>query len=613
MLIVDDDRRYVEANRAACRLLRLSRRDILRRRIGDFSEPAAHAQIARLWRRFLSHGTLQLGWPLTLPGGSVRYVEFVARANFLPGLHLGSVRSVHAHKRAETQQARLNQRLKTLVAARTSQLEKLNARLRNETARQCKIAHALRHSEQRYRALFNRANDAILIIDPASMTILEANACARSLYGFGRKPGGRVKLTRHLADPFQERRHFRAVMGDGGRRTYVSQRFRRDGNPISVEVHAAAVDYNGRRALLSIGRDVTAQQHAKLVLQASEQRLRAAMEASLNAVFTFTAVRNARGRITDFRFTEANARGLAFVGATRRQLLGGLMCELMPINRTAGFFARYVKVVETGKPLQETFQLEAPWRRTKWDGPKWLHHQVVRLGDGMLITVSDITEQKRMEEDLRALPRQLTQAQEAERRRVARDLHDGVNQMLAAAHIALRHAQELGTDQAALRAKLLANAIKAVGQTVVEVRRISHGLRPSALNDLGLSAALSGLLTDFADRTGIGFEWSRRRPVPRIPPAPAEVLYRIAQEALANVERHSRANRVTVGLGVRRGRVTLALRDNGRGFILGRMDPVSGYGLLHMRERAEFAGGTLVVTTAPGRGTKIAVSLPLPA
>jgi len=124
----------------------------------------------------------------------------------------------------------------------------------------------------------------------------------------------------------------------------------------------------------------------RTALQTAEERFRAAAEAGLDALFILKSVRGERDDILDFTFADINARAEQMLGMARGQVIGQKLCELIPINRTGGFFAKYVAVVATGTPLEEEFPIDTPEIKAKW-----LRHQVVRVGDGIAITSRDIT------------------------------------------------------------------------------------------------------------------------------------------------------------------------------------------------------------------------------
>jgi PAS domain S-box-containing protein len=133
---------------------------------------------------------------------------------------------------------------------------------------------------------------------------------------------------------------------------------------------------------------------------AAEERLRAAIDASTDAFYLLAAARDAAGEIFDFRILDVNAAGLALVGAKREEVLGQLLCELWPINRTGGFFDRYKRVVETGVPLEEEFNISAPYVRANW-----IHQQVVAWAGGIAITTRNVTARRRNADALAFLDR----------------------------------------------------------------------------------------------------------------------------------------------------------------------------------------------------------------
>jgi PAS domain S-box-containing protein len=232
------------------------------------------------------------------------------------------------------------------------------------------------------------------------------------------------------------------------------------------------------------------------------------------------------------------------------------------------------------------------------------------------LVVTDMTETRHTEEMLRALTRRVVEVQEAERGRVALELDDKITQLLCAT---LFRSQALAERLPARDRPLRREAIKLremLGKTAEEVERISRNLRPSVLEKLGLVAALRDASTEFARRTGVSVKLACAQLPARLPADTELTLYRILQEALANVEKHARARHVTVRLKLRTF-VQLAINDDGVGFDpehhAARRKGKGGLGLLSMRERATYVGGAFTVKSVRGAGTKIEVLIPLPA
>jgi signal transduction histidine kinase len=228
-----------------------------------------------------------------------------------------------------------------------------------------------------------------------------------------------------------------------------------------------------------------------------------------------------------------------------------------------------------------------------------------------------MSEARRNEELLRALTHRVVQTQETERGRVALELHDHITQLLCAALIrsqSLANGLLEDNDPAKREALKLREML---GQTANEVERISRGLRPSVLDELGLVAVLRDTSTEFAERTGVSLKLACAPLTARLPAATELTLFRILQEALKNIEKHAHARHVTVCLKRQSDFIQLVIQDDGIGF-----DPdyhpangqrQKGLGLLSMRERVAFAGGDFKVKTGPRSGTEIEVRMPVPA
>ncbi len=250
-------------------------------------------------------------------------------------------------------------------------------------------------------------------------------------------------------------------------------------------------------------------------------------------------------------------------------------------------------------------EVEARVRRT------FLYIGAITLGAVLLVFTSglfiNIRERRLADAKLKRLTQRVFDAQEEERSRVARELHDGISQILVGVRYALDTARRRlapGNDTAAVP---LDKGLGALSTAIQEVRRISRDLRPGVLDDLGLGPALKTLTDDFGARTGIE---TRFETVPfrnRLDKEAKIALYRIAQEAMTNIERHSGASRVDMDLRGTRGGAVLKIADNGCGI---NGERGGGLGLRNMQERVEQLGGVLQIRSSP-RGTLIQARVPL--
>ena len=255
-------------------------------------------------------------------------------------------------------------------------------------------------------------------------------------------------------------------------------------------------------------------------------------------------------------------------------------------------------------------EVEASVRQT------FLYILAITLGALLLVFIAglglNIRERRLADAKLKALTQRVFDAQEEERGRVARELHDGISQILVGIRYALDSARRKldRKDPKALPA--LDDGISNLATAISEVRRISRDLRPGALDDLGLGPALKALTEDFQNRTGIETEFSTVVFRNRLDPDAKIALYRIAQEALTNIERHAGATGVSVDLRGHHQGATLRITDNGIGVANRARKRIAGLGLRNMQERVEQLEGALrILSDSKGGGTVIEATVPL--
>jgi signal transduction histidine kinase len=225
-----------------------------------------------------------------------------------------------------------------------------------------------------------------------------------------------------------------------------------------------------------------------------------------------------------------------------------------------------------------------------------------------------LEQSRRMQEQLRLLSRQLLSAQEEERKKISRELHDVIAQSLTSINVRLADLKK----EAALNTKGLEQSIartqQLVEQSVNTVHRFARELRPTVLDDLGLIPALHTFMKSFREQTGIRVSLSGPAAVTKVNSDKRTVLFRVAQEALTNVARHAQASQAEVSIQKLDSAICMKIKDNGKGFQTERVlhgKKKNRLGLLGMRERLEMVGGNITIESTPGKGTTIQAQVPL--
>ena len=273
-------------------------------------------------------------------------------------------------------------------------------------------------------------------------------------------------------------------------------------------------------------------------------------------------------------------------------------------------------VMGTGLYLDNLHEAQDLITRSTATAVQQTRNQILGIASAALLLVAggglalNLYEQRSADAKLRAMAQKVVHSQEEERARVARELHDGISQQLVSAKFVTESALvQLERGNSAATATLR-QGVELLQAAMRDVRRISHDLRPTLLDDMGLASALEQTARECGERSGLQVH-SQVDMLPAIPEAVATALFRVAQEALANVEKHARAQQVTLQLRHDATGLTLHIRDDGCGFDVqaSQRQVRAGLGLTHMRERIEMLGGDFSIHSAPG-ATQLRASLP---
>jgi PAS domain S-box-containing protein len=518
----------------------------------------------------------------------------------------------------------------------------------------------VRVSEIRYRRLFEAAHDGVLLMDPVTGKITDANPFMTRLLGFSNKYliGKELFEIGLLKDEAASREMFRKLKRNRQVRYENLPLVSRKGRHQEVEVVANLYDENGQIVIQCNIRDITERKHTEVVLRRSEALFSALVAQSPVGVYVIDS---------HFRFLQINPKAWPQFNQIK-PLLGRDFSEIIhllwPKKVADQVEMRFRHTLKTGSPYQSMNFAET----RKDTGVKEFYiWQIQRVtlphGEhGVVCFFNNITDRKRaesaqrrlavltasnrkmekeiaqrllvektlqkskqdqgrlleqsrnMQDRLRNLSRQVIQAQEEERKRISRELHDVIAQTLSGINIRLAMLKK----QAGVNNKGFERNISRTQRLVVEsvhsVQQFARELRPAVLDDLGLIPALHSFLKSFTERTGVLTHLKAPPSVEQLNTAQRTVLFRVAQEALTNVSRHAKASRVEVTLQKLPEAIRIQIKDNGKSFQVQQVLMARGakrLGLLGMRERLEMVGGSFEIQSAPGQGTAVTAQIPL--
>jgi PAS domain S-box-containing protein len=347
-------------------------------------------------------------------------------------------------------------------------------------------------------------------------------------------------------------------------------------------------------------------ERAEVALRESEERYRELFENAKDAIY----VHDLEGT-----YLKANRAAEELSGYTREEIVGHKYTEFISEEHVNFVRKRFcAKLAQQGETSYEVDVIAKDGRRV----PVEVSSRAI-YENGQIVGVQgmarDITERKLAQDTLQMFSRQLIEAQEDERRRIARELHDQIGQILTAVKMNLHTVQRFNLGSEA--GSYVKDNIEAVDEALCLVRDLSIDLRPPVLDDLGLATALGWYVDRYTKRTGLNVDVVIELPDPneRFSRDLETACFRIAQEALTNVGRHASASNVTLQLTKAANTLTLVVKDNGVGFDLKslrkRSPRAATLGLVSMQERAHAAGGTLEIESTPSRGTRIRFIFPL--
>jgi PAS domain S-box-containing protein len=481
---------------------------------------------------------------------------------------------------------------------------------------------ALDEERQRYLDLFDFAPGGYIETD-LDGKILEANKPAALLLHFNNKLMRRRNLT-NLAD-LKDRRTIRNMLSqarlhmecqnvnpDPGKSEDIKQLPEIEinftplnGQPFIAAINTGIVRRGDKTVVRWLIRDVTEQVRAKEALHENEYRFR--MLAETTALFTLV--------VQEGVIFYINPAACRLTGYSVKDLLGTNPLDIFYPDHWQDllFLLQPEGEAENNKALsQPSWEIRL---KTKHNKESWIDAGVARLvvdrKPGWILTGYDITKRLIAERDRKNLLQRLVNAQEEERQRISLELHDQMGQEIIALILGLNSLESVLPTEAREKFQHLQAIVQGLRS---ELQRLAHDLHPAIIKDLGLSGALCSYVEEWSERHNINADIQTNLKDTALPEYISMPIYRIVQEGLTNVTKHSQAKNVSVVLDEQPSRLVVIIEDDGCGFepekIHDKSNKEKKLGLISMRERAELVGGSLVIESEVNQGTSLFIRIP---
>jgi PAS domain S-box-containing protein len=478
-------------------------------------------------------------------------------------------------------------------------------------------AGALRkRSEEKFARAFRSSPVGLAVTRFSDGTFLEVNQATMSFLGYELDEMiGRTTVDLGLWPKLEERQ---SLLDDLARNGSVRGREisfpTKQGNIVVCDYSAELFEVDGETCVLSVLLDITERRYMEQALKANEELLRLFVKHTPAAIAMFD---------TEMNYLQVSDRFLTDYELEGQNIIGKCHYDVFP-NLPERWRAAHTRILEGAVERSEEEEYLAAdgsqgW--LQWESLPWRKANG-EIG-GLILFTQVITERKRSEkalrasqEQLRALSAKMQFTREEEGTRIAREIHDELGGALTGIKWELERIENrlsgaYGSIALPQMQKEITSVTSQIESTIDKVRRISAELRPGVLDDLGLVAAIEWQTQQFQRRTGVKVHWQTEIETADVSRDGANAVFRIFQEVLTNVLRHSSAQNVYVKLGENGEELRLEVVDDGRGITDDEKKNTQSLGLLGMKERALLVGGEVVITGSPLKGTTVVVTIPL--
>ena len=473
-----------------------------------------------------------------------------------------------------------------------------------------RVESALEKSEEKFSKAFRQSPMALALTNAKDHHYIDVNETFERITGWRRDEViGRTPFDIGLwVDPAERVGITKRLLAEGSLRN-LELRFRmRDGSVRVGFASAELIELDGQPCVLGVTADVTEHKRAEEALRESEDKLRLLLDSTAEAIY---------GIDLEHRCTFCNPACVRALGYKQvDEVLGKKMHDLIHHSRADGTLfpveeCRIHSVIRTGEGVHA--EDEVLWRADGtsfpaeyWSYPQRRGHDVV----GAVVAFIDITERKLAEVALANVSRRLIEAQEQERTRIGRELHDDIVQRLALLAVELQQLHDNSLILPKVRSRM-GKLQKQTSEIATDIQSLSHELHSAKLQYLGIAGAMRGFCREFGEQQKVEIDFHAHDLLSPLSPDTSLCFFRVLQEALHNAVKHSGVRHFEVRLWGTSDEIHLTVQDSGAGFDRKAAKASRGLGLISMEERLKLVNGTLSIDSQPKRGTTLHARVPL--
>lgn len=490
---------------------------------------------------------------------------------------------------------------------------KIFGKLQDITKRK-KAEIQLKENEEKFSTIFNQSPIAISLLNFKNKKFFEVNNAFESIFEYKKRE--LIGFTPDEINLFLNHEYKKILNGVKENKSDKHESIvgfkKKSGDKGWAILKGELINLRGVNYILLMMIDITEKRNAEIALFESENTLRSFFKSTPWLLGIVDATE------TDIIGVYFNKESKRYWGQAPEYLMGSTIRLGMPENLIKLWIKKLKKSGIIKKPVHFEYEYETKNKTRIYSATVNFIHKISESKERYSLVIEDITERKESEKEIlkshiqmRLLAANIQNAREEERTGIAREIHDELGQVLTAVKLDLSWLKSKMPEHPSTVDEKIISSLQLVDDSIQTVKRITAELRPGILDDLGLAAAIEWQCEEFQKRSEIKIDLQIIPDNIYLNPKLSTAIFRISQEALTNIARHSKATKVCVRLVKEDDRLELMIKDNGIGITREQQDDSKSFGLLGIKERADYFGGNTCIKGIKSRGTTIIVQFPI--